>query len=91
MKLPNLLRADSTLSLPTVGNDYVDAVIGFFQQYLDFSTGAMAIVIAAVGLLAAAAFWYLSPKEGVVGVALKSVGAAILILNIPLIVESFRL
>lgn len=91
MKLKNLLRAQTTITLPTVGNEYVDAVIGFLQQYLNFSTGALATTIAAVGLLAAIALWFLSPKEGIVGVALKVLAFAILVLNVPFIVETFRL
>jgi len=91
MKLKNLLRAQTTIALPSVGNSYVDAVIGFLQQYLDFSTGALAMVIAAAGMIAIVALWFLAPKEGVVGIALKIVMAAIFLLNIPFIVESFRL
>jgi len=91
MRIKNMLRAQSTISLPTVGNSYVDAVIGFLQQYLDFSTGALAMVIAAAGMLAIVALWFLAPREGAVGIAIKIVMAAIFLLNIPFIIETFRL
>lgn len=90
LSLLSFIYAQAGVTLPTTGDSFLDRVINTIQKYVDLSTGAIAIGLAAVGFIAAGAIWFLSPKEGFMSLALKVVAFGIFILNVPVFVRALQ-
>jgi hypothetical protein len=86
-----LLQVQTQITLPTVGDTFVDKAIAVLNRYLNFAVGPIGTVVTACAILIGVGLWFFSPKEGIVGVVLRIVAAGCVLLNVPILVQAMRM